>query len=877
MTVFTPLSLAELSSLPPTQTTLITANNRLAMFMKKLLLQQRAADVKVISLPTIMPYKAWFQQLATTLNFQQVEMPIVLNEMAQQWYWRQALQTALKNSDEPLVNMTAAAVSLNQAHSLETEWGIEVREDEVNPEYTAFREWRQQYQQLLAALPAWDTPALATQLQQAIQEGKLKAPAHIVLLGFYSLSAYQQRLIEVCIANGSKVYQLVLHREKAQSIEVYRAEDSYQEMLSALMWAAQYIQRNPTHKVALVVPDLQQSAPQLRRLLTLMFKDTVLDQQWHIAVGRPLSEWGLVRSVLAWFRLLVRFQQGAVVLADVGDALLNAEFAFDSYYRERLAMWDCALRSGTSVKLSYNDFFDELSKIHPSHAQAFQTSMDTWSMKKRTCAEWVQVYQETLRSFSFPSGFSLNSINYQLCQAFEQAMKAFSVLDEMLPALGADEALSLFEQHLGQTMFQGQRPANVVLDIVGLYEIEGGQWDAVWVSGLTDNVLPQIPNPNPYLPIRSQRRAQVMHATPESEMAWAKQVFEAILHSAPIVVFSYPSLKGEEILRHSSFLSTYLATQKNLPIQHIKSAQDVVLEKIIDDCGLPMQGHVKGGYHTLEKQSINPLWAYAVLRLQLETLPDYPETELTSLVKGNFLHKVMELFYFTGCHQSKLQDKEWVTQQLHQALETASQTELSHLSSPTLRALTIERARDLVLQLIDYDAEKRLPFKIRETERHYMLEEEGLHFTFKVDRIDENEKGHLIFIDYKTGSLESASEYKKHWLDRERLKNLQLPLYASLLKIAPAANVDGVAFSSLSRQKDYYVGLWQNLYAHGQSEKVLINAEEWIEITDKWQSTLLLLFQEIARGEAKNRYLDVDDMRHCDVLPFLRLHETEEE
>ncbi|WP_262357983.1 hypothetical protein, partial [Bordetella pertussis] len=54
--------------------------------------------------------------------------------------------------------------------------------------------------------------------------------------------------------------------------------------------------------------------------------------------------------------------------------------------------------------------------------------------------------------------------------------------------------------------FQPQRDPSARLDVLGLLEAEGGAWDGIWVLGLTDDVLPASPKPNPLLPLAVLRQ-----------------------------------------------------------------------------------------------------------------------------------------------------------------------------------------------------------------------------------------------------------------------------------------------------------------------------------------------------------------------------------
>lgn len=944
MASFPNISLEQLIALPSEHTTIITANNRLAAFIKGLWRSARsAASVSsgvaaassttqsaqthaVISLPTIVPYKAWLQSLSermafysepaeTSLASNQLELfassedvnqsPIWLNETAQRWYWQQVLlehgvlskpaqldyvaplgsskeaESSSLTQDLPeedlqgeLLNIPAAAASLSQAHRLQAEWDIDVLENERNPEYEAFCLWRKHYHAHLKQINAWDTPRQAEEILASFDKGIHHLPRYCILMGFYSLSAYQQRLLAQLSKHGVKIFHFTHHLVQTSSVDLYRAEDTKHELYSALQWAKQIQAQHPDWKVAIAMPQLQEHATLVQRYLNHIFAGQ--KPHWHLAVGRALSEWALIRSVLAWLSLLLECRRKFIDIQHIGNALLKAEFAFSLDEQERLALWDRELREGVRRSLTSRDFLDGLEQIVPEKRAIFEHYLTKWESRVCGCADWAQLYRETLVAFGFPGTSPLSSTQYQLCHAFEQVLKKFAQLDEMLPALKAEQAWSLFVQQLQQTSFQVQRTPEVTLDVVGLYEIEGGQWDAVWVLGLTDDVLPQMPNPNPYLPIQSQRRVNVVHASPESEMQWASQIFAAILRTAPRIILSYPSFKGEEVLRHSSFLKPYLSQVQDLPPRSFEVKDALVLETIQDSQGLPKQGVMRGGYSTLEKQSKNPLWAYASARLQLSQLANYPEHELNIQVRGNFLHKAMEIFYSQCRTQQDLQRDSTVQTELDAALQEAANLSLRDVHSVTLKQLTINRARDILNTVIEFDRDKREPFSVYSLEQRYAYESEGVHFTFRVDRIDQTASGDLVFIDYKSGRLKSFGKYYSNWVERSRLADLQLPLYAALLGVTSPDKVAGVTFASLARDKTVYEGLWQSQQYSAQKADSILGMDKWVSLTQQWQEKLNILFREIAQGEASNRYLSHEDMAYCDVQPFLRLHHIEE-
>src|SRR5690606_14249038 len=108
-----------------------------------------------------------------------------------------------------------------------------------------------------------------------------------------------------------------------------------------------------------------------------------------------------------------------------------------------------------------------------------------------------------------------------------------------------------------QTPFQPQRDPAARLDVQGFLEAEGGQWAGVWILGLTDEVLPSAPKPNPLLPLSALKRANAPRATPERELHWARTMFNSLLCPAPSVWVSHALLEGERQLPASPLTAAY--------------------------------------------------------------------------------------------------------------------------------------------------------------------------------------------------------------------------------------------------------------------------------------------------------------------------------
>src|SRR5690606_4941569 len=133
--------------------------------------------------------------------------------------------------------------------------------------------------------------------------------------------------------------------------------------------------------------------------------------------------------------------------------------------------------------------------------------------------------------------------------------------------------------------------------------------------------------------------------------------------------------------------------------------------------------------------------------------------------------------------------------------------------------------------------------------------------------------GRLAVIDYKSGG--GRIDPKPDWM-RARPVGLQLPFYASVL----AQEEVGVAALVLARlhARDVQVkGLADADYGFeglaALSDWPAFEQYTWEQLMQEWRRVICQMADEYVAGNARNQTLHPDDIKYCDVLPFLRLNE----
>ena len=100
------------------------------------------------------------------------------------------------------------------------------------------------------------------------------------------------------------------------------------------------------------------------------------------------------------------------------------------------------------------------------------------------------------------------------------------------------------------TPFHVQGGSDAPIQVVGILEAAGLNFDHLWVIGLSDDVWPEPAMPNPLLPITLQRRLGLPHASPQRELEYATTITGRVLSAAEEVIVSHANTDGKSELRY---------------------------------------------------------------------------------------------------------------------------------------------------------------------------------------------------------------------------------------------------------------------------------------------------------------------------------------
>ena len=880
--LYSDLSLPDIAGLPAADTLVLTVNNRLSrrltLDLAGLLRQER----QVSELPRILPLSAWLAESANELAFESGDdVPAYrLDSFATQLVWTEAIR--LEEAERVLLDASQAARLAMDADLLMDEWALQVPSGADTDEYRGFARWRERYRHTLAGIDAEDANQGYARVLRALESGRLATPRQLVLAGFTDISPRFHRLLLAFEAQGTDVAQW-RDTQRVQAVaQRFEAADQGAEWRAAAAWAASRLKADPAGRYAIVSPQLEAESPFARRVLSqaLAGRDGAPAFAFNVAVGRPLDEWPMARAALAWLRALAECAPGKGCGVDVlGAALLAGHCAGDVRDRARLAAIDARWRRQGQLHVAQSEWRRLLADI-PTLAQAWNQATEIWTQggRQATCDVWMLRMKAALTALGFPGESPLDSVGYQVMGALGDALGSFSALAPAAGPLGGIAAVNLLESVARSSSFQPQRDPLARLDVLGLLEAEGGYWDGVWLLGLTDDVLPASPKPNPLLPLAVLRQARAPRATPEREREWAEGMYAALCRCAPAIIVSHAHMDGERELRPSPLIAALDLTDWT-PAQ-TETLAALPLELLDDSQGPPLAAGNRGGggLDVLDTQARNPLWAFVRHRLGGRELAPYADAATVN-VRGQFLHKALEVVWGMMPDQDALHEQlaaGRLPALLEQAVAQAADEELKEYA-PALRALECQRAQAVLASWLDLEAQ-RLPFAVAQVEKNHRWQRGALNLKLRLDRIDSLPDGRNVIVDYKTGV--AAAKPEPDW-SRSRPVNVQLPFYASVLADAAGGEAAGLVLAQIHARQVAAQGLAdEDLGMPGvtlASESKFFDGLSWAEIRQRWRVAIEGLADEYVAGYAANVAYRRDDLKYCDALPFLRLHLDDED
>ena len=844
----------------------------------------------------------WFATLADEALLSGIaDLPVGLDAFSERLLWEKVIAASLTDA-APLFDIQGMAASAAEAQALARVWKIRADGSALSDEAKLFIGWQTEFDKRCRS-NCWIDPAgLQRQVIELIAAGHFALPESVAFVGFDRYTPLERDLMAALTARGVSVQNQpkfpVDRGNDDGRHRVVACADGDAECAAVVAWVQDQLAANPACRLGIVAPDLAGVRDRLEFLLddalhpALIRPDAAeVPRAFNFSLGRALADLPLIRVALDL--LALGSGRAKIEQSRLSALLLAGGWSAADGEADGRARLDAALRRDLPYFTTLPALIRLARRLAESEAPLCPQTVDALDAFAETAAaasrklppgQWAGVFRNCLKAAGWPGDRPLSSHEFQARRAFGEVLDGFGRLDGLLGPLAFAEAVRRLAQLCRQRLFQPETRGRPAIQVLGVLESAGLDFDVLWVMGMNDDLWPPPPRPNPLLPAELLRAAGAAHASAEVELDFARRVHARLAQSAPEVTFSFAQADGNRVLRPSPLIAGIpLAANASADVttlaRQMADESAAALEQI-DDAMAPPVGEgekVSGGSWVLRAQAICPAWAYFQYRLGGEAM-DEPVEGLDPAARGTLVHEALEAFW-TAVKSSEalaalgdLSRQQTIAEAVAKALDTF---ELDRRIALPARFRELEAARlaKLLDAWLQVEAKRGLSFDVIACEAPAEVEIEGIKVKMIVDRIDQLADGRQVIIDYKTG----AAIDTKNWAE-QRITEPQLPIYAALVNEDVAAVVfakvllDKPAFAGVADEKDILPGV-QGI--GDDKQKIFDPAEfpDWVAVITHWRERLHAVAKEVKQGRAGVVFADEKALQYCEVLPLLRLPE----
>ncbi len=864
--------------------TMVAATPRLARHLREhYARRQRDKGAGAWAGPDVLTWEAW---LARVFRESGGDRPaVVLNDAQELALWEQVIRDDLARAgsdDVALWQHGPAARAARHARAVFHHYLMQdMSRDAIGDDARAFLRWQRDFDSRLDARGHLDNAVVGTRLLAHLETLRARPPAlpsTVILAGFAAPAPLRERVCATLTGLGVTMVSMIPPDAGGTAVRC-RAGDPEDELCRAASWCRQKLLAagaeagDDPPRLGVVISGL---GDERRDLAARVFEqalggyDPTLDsvgaaRLFHLSLGAPLARHPMVAAALEWLEWLSgdtdyeTFSRAArspfIAGADeewAARGRLDAELRRVLPARVTPALLRSALRAPRLARF-----------VPPGLGARLRAALAAAkASRRRSPAAWSATFGEWLAAAGWPGERARNSHEHQALRAWADVMAQCASLTLVERPCHARRAWVMLMRMASDRVFNPEAvPAPVQL--LGVDEAAGLEFDALWVTGMTDEAWPPPVQPLPFLPVAEQRRLNMPRASWDASLRDARDTIARLKAAAPDVVFSYPEQEDERTAQVSALIrdvrdvsdddATYTVVRHP---GHLGAARRA-LETVRDVNGPALAGaaRVRGGAGLFRDQAACPFRAFARHRLGSESI-EPARHAINAMDHGVMVHAALERLWEAWRTQDALKADvpERAVEKAGAAIDaTLDRYQRDHpgVMSAAARALQRDRMLALLCAHLDYEA-ARPPFTVAVHERVLEREFHGLRVRGRIDRVDELADGAHLLIDYKTGRATPAA-----WFG-DAPDEPQVPLYRALLG---DDRVAGVAFAMVRRDvtRDTYlaglcdgnVPLFSGLKRVSASEMARKQAvADWPALVARWDEVCARLARAIVAGDA---------------------------
>jgi ATP-dependent helicase/nuclease subunit B len=882
--------------------TIATVNRRLARYLTSCFTRHQLESGQIVwETPDILPFASWLQRLygqgiGAAHAKGKSSLPVLLSPSQESRVWENIIGQSSYGTG--LLQIPETAKIAGNAWEIVTSWRLPVDDLSryASEDGVAFLSWMEQFQSRCTEKGWLDNARLGDAVAEIFNSKLILPKEHIILAGFDELTPRQKMIMDAAISSGAKAYALEQTPRNRQQARTAFA-DMESELTAAAYWAEKHLESDTNCRIGIIVPDLAQARQKVIRVFDDVFHPSHVASSknpphriYNISLGQPLSRYSIIQDALLFLHMAIDTN----VSCDQYSQMLRSPYwAGAEIEAAKRAMFDADIRRIGDLMIPFRRFLEIAQKIssrNPDGRERLPALLERVRQFNRLVEQmpetqkpsiWAREFTNLLNAIGWPGERTLDSDEFQTAAAWREALHKFAEMDTVVHELNLASAFTDFKRLVDDTIFQPET-ADVPVQVMGLLEPTGEQFDHLWVMGLSSEAWPRPPHPNPLLAIEVQRRHHVPHASAQWEYEFARKILQQLVDPSDDVIFSYPVSDGETDLLPSPLIVNIPETPANVIKLRAsdeywsKIYSSLSLEMIEDVLGPQIEDDttISGGTGLLKAQAACPFSAFAKYRLKAESM-EVPVPGLNAAQRGGLVHHALQFIWEILESRSELISRD--SSQLGEVVEDAVARAVADQArkqpgafTDRFAALERERLKNLLIDWLENDKQRSF-FTVVQREKKEACIIGGLQLYTIADRIDRLDDGRMVIVDYKTGDVS-----EKNWFT-ERMADPQLPLYSVIIQ-DPVA---GVLFARVKKGGFRYFGIADNdeiapgVKGLAAARKVLPDCESIDDVIDFWREKLESLAIEFKEGQAAVSPVSVHaSCRYCDIKPVCRIGEA---